>query len=123
MSHALSPILQAAKEHFSGFKRGELNVPEWGNAVITWSPLTLAERRKIYATMDDGRHPDGATVFLRTLILKACDEAGEKIFTKMDENQINHGVDPTVVTRIATEILNFGSHASSTEDELESAKN
>ncbi|MEX3009006.1 hypothetical protein [Hoeflea sp. TYP-13] len=104
----MGSVLDDATAHFDGLENGDITVPEWNNRKLVWKPLTCDERRKIYAPLDNGQPPDGVTVFIRTLIAKALTEDGKNAFTKMDENKLAHGVDPTVVSRIAREILGFG---------------
>lgn len=105
-------IIANAKKHFSEKPNGSIEVPEWGDGktslVIKWSPLTMAERRKIYADMENGSSPDGGTVFIRALILKSVGSDGKRLFSGMDEADISHGVDPDVVSRIGKAILGLG---------------
>tara|TARA_R110002167_G_scaffold70512_3_gene199034 strand:- start:294 stop:653 length:360 start_codon:yes stop_codon:yes gene_type:complete len=119
----MADILAQATAHFSGLENGEIKVPEWGNVKLTWKPMSCDERRKIYAPMPDGQPADGVTIFIRVLIAKALDSSGKPAFSKMDENKLSHGVDPTVVGRIAREILGFGADSSNSDavDEMGNA--
>lgn len=124
MSREIHPILAAAKAHFETIEGGSITIAEWDNAEIHWTPLTVAERKKIYGSMKGGAQPDGYTVCTRAMILKACDADGARIFSTMDENQIDHGIDPEVVGRIGAAILGAeGDDDDDKPDAIELAKN
>lgn len=104
----MSDILQKAKQHFTPAEELKVKVPEWG-CDIYYKPLTLHERRKIYAVGADGRSPDGVTVLVRCLIAKSLDKSGKPLFSEMDENEILHSVDPAVVSRVSSVMLKLQS--------------
>ncbi len=105
----MSAILDRAKAHYQAQPRREILVPEWGEpgkpARITWSELTVADQEKIYAVTDEGRSPGGGTVRLRAVMLKACDETGQKLFDGLAEHALRYEVDGNVIGRIANAIL------------------
>ena len=105
----MSDILDRAKAHYQALPRREIMVPEWGDpgkpAKITWSELTVSDQERIYALGDDGRSPSGGSVRLRAVMLKACDEAGQRLFDGMAEHSLRHEVDGNVIGRIANAIL------------------
>lgn len=104
----MSDILDKAKQHFKTDMQLKVNVPEW-DCDIFYKPLTMHERRKIYAAGADGKAPDGGTVLVRCLIAKSLDKSGKPLFSKMDENDILHSVDPDIVSRISSVMLNLQS--------------
>lgn len=103
----MSNILDRAKAHFDS-SRFSLDVPEWGEAgkplVVTWSPLTVAERRRVYEPIDN-QPPDGGIVMVRVVIRKACDASGRKLFDGMAEHDLMHGVDSDIIGRLSNAIL------------------
>ena len=105
----MSGILDRAKAHYSGLERSRIEVPEWGEAgkplVVTFSPLTIAERRKIFRADNKGVQPDGPIACVRAVILKACDDKGKRLFDDLAEHDLIHNVDSAVVGRIAAAIL------------------
>ncbi|WP_420578782.1 hypothetical protein [Oceaniradius stylonematis] len=116
-------VLKAAQAHFSGLKPGAITVPEWGNAKLSWSPMTLAERAQIYAPLDNGEPASGSTIFVRVLVAKARTKDGKPAFSKMDENKLLHGVDPNVVARVARAILDHAGDTADNAGSTETAKN
>lgn len=99
--------IEAARNHFQSLGRRRVEVPEWGHEgaplVITFTPLTLAEHRKVFPP---GKERD-LSCYPALLILKAEDEAGKKLFTGADEPVLRTGVDAFVVGRIATAMLDI----------------
>lgn len=69
--------------------------------VVYWSPLTLEEKQKIQ------RHAQGddqlTTLF--TVIFKACDEHGEKLFNVGDKTEMLKTVDSRGIEEIALDVL------------------
>lgn len=113
-------LLDQAKAHFAALERKSHDVPEWG-ATVWWAPLTIAERRRIYAPEASGKASDGALHCVRAIWLKAQDKNGKALFTQMDEPDLLHRVDSSVVARLGMMIL--GIAAEPAEDTVESAKN
>lgn len=129
----MSSILDRAKAHYADQPRREIKVPEWGDhdgpAVITWSPLTVRDRERIYAADEKGRAPAGGIVILRAVIIKACDASGNKLFDGMAEHDLRHAVDGEIVGRIANAILfdagltEASGESRSVTDQVDAAKN
>lgn len=122
----MAGILDRAKEHYQHLDRRRIEVPEWGEAghpaVVTWTALTVAERRKIYRADGAGKAPDGATIMVRAVIEKACDAGGKKLFDAMAEHDLTYSVASDVVGRIANAIL-FSVADTSAQDQIEAEKN
>lgn len=81
------------------------NVKAWSsesdNFMVYWLPLTLEEKQKIarYAQGDDHL----TTLF--TVIFKACDEAGDKLFNVGDKSELMKFADARGIEEIALDIL------------------
>lgn len=107
-------LIEAAKAHFGGLKRVRVEVPEWGPEdepfIIYAKPMTVGDREAIR----ERGHVDQPTVMVDTLLQKAEDEAGTKLFEAKDRHALTHEVDGRVVNRIALAIL-----AGPTDEELE----
>ena len=98
-------LLERARVHFGDLGVKSIEIPEWGDekgpAVIYVTPMTLAEKRKLYKT---GANSD-LGVLADVLILKAKDADGNKLFTIEDKHALLNEVDSEVLTRVAQEIL------------------
>lgn len=99
-------IIDRAKSHFESQGLTRIEVPEWpdenGNATVLFSqPFTLQERKTLqkYAKEDD------LEFVIRLVIMKAMNEAGEKVFDISDKPVFLNRVDPNVITRIAEEMM------------------
>lgn len=97
-------VLDTAKVHFNAQEMRRIEVPEWGEEdaplVIFAKPFTLAEKQKLYKHAKNNE----LEVLVYTLILKALDSEGNKLFGLDDKHVLMHQVDPEVLTRVATEI-------------------
>lgn len=121
----MNAVVARAKAHYQGLERKRILVPEWGEGgkplVVTATALTVADRRRIYRADGSGREPDPATIVMRAVLLKACDDKGVRLFDEMDEHALLHEIDSMVVARIAKEIL--GDAAEPADETLDRAKN
>tara|TARA_R100001129_G_scaffold102110_1_gene69808 strand:+ start:798 stop:1175 length:378 start_codon:yes stop_codon:yes gene_type:complete len=111
-------VLDQATKHFEA-KLGEMQsvkVPEWGTTVY-FRPVTLDEQGVIFGLQNDGKSADAVAM---TIILRARNEDGTRMFKKADKFEIMHKVDPDVITKI---INAMGEVDLIDEDEEELAKN
>lgn len=97
--------IERATAHFEAIGRQSLEIPEWGSEkdgpfVVTWTPLTLYQHRKIYRP---GRE-SGADLMIDLIIMKAEDANGQKLFTEKDRHTLLTAVDRGVLSRIAAAI-------------------
>jgi len=100
-------VIERAKAHFSQQQRRIAEVPEWADddgkpLIIHGKPLTLAEKQKIDAYRDRWGKMDALAY---TLILKAEDEQGNKIFTLEDKRALMTTVDPDVLARVIMDLI------------------
>lgn len=120
----MNRVLERAKAHLAGQERQRIEVAEWGEdgkpLIVTFTALTVAERRKIFKADRQGNPPDGATVCVRAVIHKACDEKGKRLFDEMEEHDLSYNVDSGVIGRVAGPIL---AGAKSDESAIEAEKN
>ena len=108
-------ILDQATKHFEA-KLGEMKsvkVPEWGTTVF-YRPVTLDEQGVIFGLQNEGKTAEAVAM---TIILRARNEDGSKMFRKAEKFEIMHKVDPDVITNAMSEIDLVD------EDEEELAKN
>lgn len=90
-------------EHFKALGRQCLAVEEMGeDFVVWWSPLSVEERGKVLRKAGDKPYE----ALVETLIMKAENEGGEKLFSLADKPKLMKCVDALVVEKIANAILN-----------------
>lgn len=100
----MSAIITAAKVHFSERMSGIrcLTVPEWGDAKIYYKPsMNFRDQGAVLKLHGDNKPADAV---IMTLILKAMDKDGKKLFTKSDMTEMSLHIDPEIVSRIVTEM-------------------
>lgn len=99
-------VIDQAKAHYAGLGSFRAEIPEWGEdgnpVIVTWSPLTLAEKRK---AMNGAKSLFDQIVMVRIVIAKACDEDGNKLFTPGDEQTLMTNVAASIVERLALDIV------------------
>ena len=109
-------ILDQAEEQFNSIKRKTIEVPEW-NTTIYAKPLTLNEKRKLYRNLGS-KNDDISLMMVESVILKAEDKDGKKMFTVDDRDRLLNKVDPDVVSDIASHILYFKSDSYGVEKKI-----
>ena len=99
-------VLANAKTHFKTKLTDKLEwveCPEWDCKIYFKGSATLKQTEQIVALHRENKVAEAlATV----LITRALNEDGSKMFTQADMFDLLNSVDPSVVTRIATHILN-----------------
>jgi hypothetical protein len=99
-------ILNNATEHYKAQLSGDMRkieVPEW-ESTIYFKPITsLADEQKVVKLHSEGKIIEG---MIESLIQKACDADGKKLFKSADRVTMMHEVDPEVLMRIAGQINN-----------------
>jgi len=108
----MSRLIDSAIEHFSGKEVRKIEIPEWGVSVFAKN-LTLDDKAKMLRRSDS----DNTDFMIYTLIFGLVDEQGEPVFTIEDKVSLRKKVDPDVVTRVASFVLN------SSSDEEDNEKN
>ena len=71
---------------------------------VYWQPITLAEKQKIQKHSRD----DNQETTVYTIIFKAIDENGDKLFTIADKAQLMSIIPSAEIEEIALEILTAG---------------
>lgn len=98
-------ILDRAVAHFDKQEIIEVEVPEWpdesGNPTVLYAkPMTLHDQKILSKFAKDS----DLEFFVRTIIMKAMDRDGNKVFDIADKITLMNRVDPTVILRIAGQI-------------------
>jgi hypothetical protein len=97
----MSKVLDQATSHFREKLSAEMKyvaVPEWGNAKIYYkSTITLKEQSKLIELASQGKTVEA---LVETLIVKARNEDGTKMFSMPDKMTFLNEVDPEVIIRV-----------------------
>lgn len=99
-------VIANAKGHFKTKMTDKLEwleVPEWETKIYFKGSATLKQTEEIVALHRENKV---AEALAQVLISRALNEDGSKMFTMADKFDLLNSVDPEVVTRIATHILN-----------------
>lgn len=100
----MSKVLERATAHFrnkiSG-AMGKVVVPEWDCTIWFKESNTLKEESKLIELAQQGKTVDA---LVETLIVKARNEDGTKMFGPMDKVVFMNEVDPNVVIRVVGEM-------------------
>jgi len=80
----------------------EIAVPEWGVSVWYWPDMTLQERREIYllAKQEDGHTVLDLEAMAVSLIVRARDSSGKKLFSMPEKRELMTEYDPDVISRV-----------------------
>lgn len=110
----MSKVLDNAKKHFRSKLDGTLHsfeVPEWDTTVYYYSTSSLKDESQIFQLQQDGKTIEA---LIQSIILKARDENGKRLFVPADKSVLMNEVDPSVIFRVAA-VVN-GSDEDSIED-------
>jgi hypothetical protein len=112
----MSKVLDSATSHFRSKVSGDMKfvtVPEWGDCKIYFkNVITLKEQSKLIELASQGKQVEA---LVESLIVKARNEDGTKMFGMPDKKIMMNEVDPNVLIRVVGEINN----ATGEEEDLE----
>lgn len=94
----MSEILERAKAHFRdkvGETLNSVEVPEWGTTIY-FKPASLEQQNKIYKYIREG----SLESLVETIIVRALNEGGKRLFTPANRLEFMKHVDPEVISRI-----------------------
>jgi len=100
----MSTILDNATKHFRSKLDGTLEkieVPEWGTTVYFYATTPLKEEATILKLQQEGKSVDALVM---SLIIKARNADGSKMFAPADKVTMMNEVDPKVILRVAAAI-------------------
>tara|TARA_R100000734_G_scaffold18169_1_gene14860 strand:+ start:2563 stop:2931 length:369 start_codon:yes stop_codon:yes gene_type:complete len=98
--------LDAATGHFKNKLSGSLikyKCEEWGIDIYYKSTSSLAVENKIMGYQQQGKT---AEALVESIINKALDKHGERLFKSTDRATFLHEVDPNVIIKLATVLNN-----------------
>lgn len=99
---------EQAKSQFAERRKPEtlvaIPVPAWNTTVYFWPDMTLSERREIF--MLAKQKGDETILDLEamaiTLIVRARDKEGKRLFSKAERMELMNEYDPEVITQIVS---------------------
>lgn len=100
----MSKILEKATAHFRNKLSNEMQsiyVPEWDAKIYFKAVNTLKEESKLVELAQQGKTVEA---LVETLIIKARNEDGSKMFNMPDKITFMNEVDPQVVIRVVGEM-------------------
>jgi len=100
----MSKVLERATNHFRAKISGDmkcLEVPEWETKIWYKASVTLREQGKLIELAQQGKTVEA---LVETLIVKARNEDGTKMFTLADKMTFLNEVDPNVIIRVVGEM-------------------
>jgi hypothetical protein len=109
--------LEGAIQHFKHQEIKIIEVEEWGlvgDDAIYVKPFTLLEKAEIFKGTTD----NDLTVLIDVIVKKAETKDGQKMFDLQSKIRMKKFVDPDIIARVSSEILN-----PSTEDTKTLKKN
>ena len=92
-------VLENAKTHFDTLETKVIEVEEW-DTVIYATPFTMGEKKKLWKHAKE----DDIEFMVRTLILKALNKDGSRMFDISDKITLMNHVDPNVIVRVVGDI-------------------
>jgi hypothetical protein len=101
-----------AKSQFSERRKPEtlvaIPVPEWETTVYYWPDMTLAERREIFllAKQDGDSTVLDLEAMAVTLLVRARDKNGKRIFVNAERRELLNEYDPEVMAGIVAAMSN-----------------
>lgn len=97
-------VLDKATAHFRERISGELNsitVPEWDCKIYFKNSITLKDQSKLIELSQQGKTVEA---LVESLIVKARNSDGSKMFSIADKSVFLNEVDPNIVIRVVGEI-------------------
>lgn len=113
----MSKVLEKATSHFRSKIGGDMKritVPEWECDIYFKPTLTLREQGKLVELASQGKQVEA---LVESLIVKARNADGSKMFNVADKATLMNEVDPNVIIRVVGEI-----NAANDEESMETVE-
>lgn len=93
----MANIMEKVKDHFRNIRQElrEYYCEEW-DETIYFKPMNLEENDRIFKYVQ----ADSLEMLVQTLIVRALDADGNKMFKNMDRKELMKHADPRVITKI-----------------------
>lgn len=100
----MNPILERATAHFREKISADMkyiHVPEWDSKIWFKSTVSLRDQSRLIELSTQGKTVEAV---VESLIVKARNEDGSKMFTIADKSALMNEIDPNVLIRVVSEI-------------------
>jgi hypothetical protein len=100
----MSKVLDKATSHFRTKISAEMKsvyVPEWDTKIWFKAAITLRDQSKLIELASQGKQVEA---LVESLIVKARNEDGTKMFSMPDKVTLMNEVDPNIIIRVVGEI-------------------
>jgi hypothetical protein len=100
----MNKVLERATGHFRNKLNEEMKsqfVPEWDCKIYFKTVITLREQSRLIELVSQGKQVEA---LVESLIVKARNEDGTKMFTTADKMTMLNEIDPNVIIRVVGEI-------------------
>jgi hypothetical protein len=102
----MTDVMKNITKHYQALVSEDLNklhVPEWNMDIYYRHTSSFADEKKMIAHQSKGEIVEA---LISSIISKARDKQGKKIFSEAHRDQLMHEADPKVLTRVATQLNN-----------------
>ena len=115
----MNNVLERATAHFREQRSAEMShvyVPEWNSKIYFKKTINLREQSRLIELSTTGKTVEA---LVESLIVKARNEDGSKMFTMADKPTLMNETDPNVVIRVVGEINDGNSTAALVQEQVE----
>ena len=106
-TRAISKVTGQYKEKLGG-KLFKYHVDEWDLDIYYRAISNMYVEQEIMALTTAGKTSEA---LVQSIILKSLDADGNKLFSKMDKEELMREADPNVIIRVATKLNNAVDHS------------
>ena len=111
----MTDIMKKITKHYQSMVANDMEklyVPEWDMDIYYRTTSSFADEKKMIAHQTKGEIVEA---LIQSIISKARDKTGKKIFSEAHKDQLMNEADPKVLTKVAT-VLNNAQVTLSQED-------
>ena len=97
-------VINKASAHFKAIVSQDMKsveVPEWETTLFFKAAVSFAAEQKVIALHTEGKQVDA---LCESLVNRACDADGKRVFTNADKVTLMNSVDPAVILRIVNQM-------------------
>ena len=97
-------VINKASDHFKeivsqGMK--SIEVPEWGSTLYFKAAVSFAAEQKVIQLHTEGKQVEA---LCESLVNRACDADGKRVFKSADKVILMNSVDPAVILRVVNQM-------------------
>lgn len=97
-------VIENAKKHFKEVVSQDMKsveVPEWETTLYFKAAVSFAQEQKVIKLHSEGKQVEA---LVESLVSRACDAEGNKVFKFADKPILMNEVDPAIILRIVNEM-------------------